>query len=201
MFVPTKIVAIVEGHGEKAAAPALIRRILHERINRYDVIVSRTMPTKSKGRLISRLENFIRKAKIEDESAAILILLDADDDCPVELAVELSERARDTYVKVPIAVVCANRKYENWFLASDKEFNGDAEEYSGAKRWLRRRVKPGVSYKETTHQVQFTAKMDINAAFERSRSFQRLCHAVEQLVEFTAAGRDEVTPRMDSESV
>ena len=147
-----------------------------------------------KGRLIRRLEDFLRYAASEDGCVAILVLLDADEDCPVELGTELASRASSINLHVPTAVVCAKREYENWFLASDENFQGDAEEYSGAKQWLNRRVVDGLTYKETKNQVRFSATMDIDAAYETSRSFRRLCNAVDELVRFVDAGVVDATP-------
>ena len=176
------IVPIVEGPGDVAAAPVLMRRILRERNERYDVDVLRPKRAKGKGGLVSRLEDFIGYAAITNGCAAILVLLDADDDCPRELGFELADRARATAVDIPTVVVCAKREYESWFLASNESFQGDAEEYGDAKDWLKREIASGLSYKETRDQVRFSATMDIDAAFGASRSFRRLCNAVDELV-------------------
>ena len=188
------IVPIVEGQGDEAAAPVLMRRILRERNERYDIDVLRPKRAKGKGGLVSLLEDFIGYAAITNGCAAILVLLDADDDCPFELGNELARRARSIDIRVPAAVVCAKRKYENWFLASNENFQGDAEEYGDAKDWLRREIASGLSYKETRDQVRFSAMMDIDAAFEASRSFRRLCNAVDELVKFVDTGVLKATP-------
>ena len=188
------IVPIVEGQGDEVAAPVLMRRILRERNERYDVDVLRPKRAKGKGGLVSRLEDFIGYAAITNGCAAILVLLDADDDCPKELGFELAAKARATAVDIPTAVVCAKREYENWFLASNESFQGDAEEYGDAKDWLKREIASGLSYKETRDQVRFSATMDIDAAFEASRSFRRLCNAVEELVQFVDTGVIKATP-------
>ncbi len=188
------IVPIVEGPGDVAAVPVLLRRILHERSDRYDIGVLRPKMAKGKGGIVRRLEDFLGYATITDGCAAILVLVDADADCPKELGIELADRARATTVGVPTVVVCAKREYESWFLASDKDFNGDAEEYNGAKQWLNRRVASGLTYKETKDQVRFSATMDIDAAFHASRSFRRLCNAVDELVRFADAGEVKTTP-------
>lgn len=188
------IVPIVEGLGEMEAAPALLRRILHERSDHYDVNVLPPKNANGKGRLVRRFEDFLRYAASEDGCAAILVLLDADDDCPVELGTELASRASSINVHVPTVIVCAKREYESWFLASDENFQGEAEEYSGAKQWLNRRFADGLTYKETKDQVRFSATMDMDAAYETSRSFRRLCNAVDELVQFVDAGEVVTTP-------
>ena len=188
------IVPIVEGPGDVAAAPELLRRVLYECLDRYDIGVTKPKNANGKGRLIKRLENFIGYAALTDGCVAIFVLLDADDDCPKELSIELAGRARAAGLGIPTVVVCANREYESWFLASDEDFQGDAEGYSGAKQWLNRRVSPGLAYKETRDQVRFSATMDIDAAFESSRSFRRLCSAVNELIQFIDTGVIKATP-------
>ena len=188
------IVPIVDGPGDEAAAPVLMRRILHERIGRYDVDVLRPKRARDRGALVKRLEDFMGYAAITNGCAAIPVLSDADDDCPFELGTELARRARSMKVSVPTAVVCAKREYESWFLASDEGFQGDAEKYGGAKNWLNRKVASGLAYKETRDQVRFSATMDIDAAFESSRSFRRLCNAVNELVQFVDTGVIKATP-------
>ena len=195
MTISTRyIVPIVEGQGEMEAAPVLLRRILYERSDHYDVNVLPPKNANGKGRLVRRFEDFLRYAASEDGCVAILVLLDADEDCPVELGTELASRASSINLHVPTVVVCAKREYESWFLASDEDFQGDPEEYNSAKRWLNRRFASGLTYKETKDQVRFSATMDIDAAFEASRSFRRLCDAVDELVWFVDTGEVRITP-------
>lgn len=188
------IVPIVEGRGDEAAAPVLVRRIISERNERYDIDVLRPKTAKGKGALTKRLEDFLGYAHLTEGCAAILVLLDADESCPADLATELADRARAIRLDVPVVIVCAKREYESWFLASDEDFQGDAEEYNGAKQWLNRRFATGLTYKETQDQVRFSATMDIEAAFEASRSFRRLCSAVDQLITFVDDGLVMTTP-------
>ena len=185
---------IVEGEGEVSAVPILLRRILHEQGDHYGVDVLKPINARGKDDLIKRLEDNVGYAIEDDRCAAILVLLDADRDCPVELGTELARRASSMNLHVPTAVVCAKREYENWFLASDETFEGDAENYGGAKRWLTDRKPPGLIYKETRDQTSLSAKMDIEKAFETSRSFRRLCDAVDELVQFVDAGVVDATP-------
>ena len=188
------IVPIVEGPGDVAAVPVLLRRILHERSDHYDFDVLRPKMAKGKGGLVRRLEDFLGYAAITGGCVAILVLLDADRDCPTELGMRLACRARSINIGIPTAVVCAKREYENWFLASDESFQGDAEEFGGAKNWLNGKVAQGLAYKETRDQVRFSERMDIEAAFETSRSFRRLCNAVGELVHFVDTGEVKATP-------
>ena len=187
------IVPIVEGPGDQGAAPVLLRRVLYEQMG-VSIDVKSPKKANDKGALIKRLENFLAYARSTPGCAAILVLLDSDDDCPKELGADLARRARASGVGIPVAVVCAKRKYENWFLAADEDFTGDAEEYGGAKKWLTDRMPAGLIYKETKDQPALTATMDIEATFQASRSFRRLYSALEELVDCIELGTVSVTP-------
>lgn len=52
----------------------------------------------------------------------------------------------------------------------------------------------GQRYKETTNQVAFTQLMNFSRVRERSRSFRRLEHAVEELLDAIDTGSTGVTP-------
>ena len=189
------IVPIVEGRGDVKAVPILLRRVLHERMGKYHVVIKKPKLAKGRPGLSTRFEEFLGHAKKTRGCAGILVLLDSDKDCPRELAAELALRARDSGVGIPIAVVCAKPEYENWFLASYEDFTGDAEEFGGAKTWLTtHRIQPGMAYKETFDQPRFSATMDIEAVFLASRSFRRLCSALKELVDCIDSGTVNVTP-------
>ena len=59
-------------------------------------------------------------------NGAILILLDADNDCPAELGIELLRRARLARADRPIRAVLAKTEYEAWFLAATTLDRGEA---------------------------------------------------------------------------
>ena len=56
------------------------------------------------------------------------------------------------------------------------------EDIANPKKWLSDQMPSGMAYKETTHQASFTSSVDLDMAYQNSRSFRRLCHALEQLV-------------------
>ena len=192
------IVPVVEGPGDVAALPELLGRILRERFNRPDVIVAQgksgVVTTNGRQKLESKLENFLRHAQNKPECDAILVLLDADDDCPVELAQRLLQCCEQIGLNRPVQIVCAHRSYESWFLASLDTIKGqrgisdtavlsqDAEDVSNPKQWLTDQMPTGQAYKETIHQASLSRSIDIGEAHKNSRSFRRLCHALEQLL-------------------
>jgi hypothetical protein len=116
----------------------------------------------------------------------ILVLLDADDDCPAELAPQVLERARAVVPHRSVSIVLANREYEAWFLAAAPSLNGqrgftfdnppgfDPERPRDAKGWLGERIAGG-TYRETTDQPAFSERMYLKQAFDLSRSFRKLC--------------------------
>jgi hypothetical protein len=121
------IVPIVEGRGELDAVPILIRGWL--RFRRYrNVEVHPDGPVYAGGKgnfaaaydgVAGRgVEHFTRLAWLRRPDV-ILILLDADEDCPATLAAALLARARTQVPHdCPIGIVIANREYEAWFLAA-----------------------------------------------------------------------------------
>ena len=193
----SSIVPIVEGHGEVDALPILIHKILAERLNRYDLQIARPINAKGKDTLISRLEGFVSLTLNDD---AALILFDADEDCALELARYICASCNGMNTRIPIAVVCAVREYESWFLASLESvvagadgFAGDPDAVPNPKARIRQAMPDG-RYRETAHQAGLTARIDLHAAFANSRSFRRLCHAVEELASAIDTRTASVTP-------
>ena len=196
MRVPT-IALVVEGPGDVTAAPILVSRILSKRFGRWDVSVAHGQDVvRANGRpnLEARLESFLGYAFEKPGCAAILVLLDADNDCPVELKRRLSERSSRLGLDCPVEIACARRSYETWFLASLDTISGErgltqttglthaAEDVANPKRWLTDQMPPGRAYKETTDQPALSEFIDLEAAHANSRSFRRLCHAIELLL-------------------
>ena len=204
--MPT-IVPIVEGVGDLSAAPDLLYRILWDKHDRADVVVAqgkkRVVVTNGRSNLVSKLAQFLGYAQNQGECDAILILLDSDDDCPVELAQRLSRRCREIGVRVPVEIVCAHREYESWFLASWDSVkegagfpdttapNRSVESVGDPKGWITELMPGGQTYKETSHQASYSTAIDLDLAHQNSRSFRRLCHALEQLVEAMAPGNPD----------
>jgi hypothetical protein len=182
--------AIVEGDGEVAALPVLLRRISEWRTP--GVYVDVLAPIRVyKDRFLNREEEFNRHLKLaaakSGETGWILILLDADDDCPMLKGRDIARRAGAVVPHRSIGVVLANREYEAWFIAAAKSLDGvrsfayqpcdeavDPEVPRNAKGWLRDRMSSG-AYRETTDQPGLSARMDLQQAFDRSRSFRKLC--------------------------
>lgn len=182
-------VSIVEGDGEVRALPLLLRRIAQWRMPETFVDVPTPIRV-PKDRFLNRHEQFARYLTLARDKAQpdgrVLVLLDADDDCPKDKAAEILARAKLVVPDVRLSVVLANREFEAWFIAAAESLAGvrdfrplpkdltmDAERPRDAKGWMAVRMPTG--YGETTDQPAFAACMDVGQAYERSRSFRKLC--------------------------
>ena len=124
-------------------------------------------------------------------NGGIIILVDADDDCPVALATELMGCVTATRGERIASVVVATREFESWFVAGISGLRGyrglpetqqaetDAELLRDAKGWLDVRMSNG--YHETTDQPKLAQLFDMKAAMT-SRSFRKLRKDFDRLV-------------------
>lgn len=193
------IFPIVEGHGEIQAVPILLRRFAHEVFEEYafHVLPAYRLP---KGRMAAaqRLENVVmfarRKLEQHDGRGAIVVIADADDDCPARSAPALLERARGIAQEIPVSVVFAKAEYEAWFLGAIRSLRGarrisndapsppDAEAVRGAKEFLQRHCMiPGERYSPTVDQPFLTSRFDLEEARQACPSFDKLWRDLETL--------------------
>ena len=177
---------IVEGQGEVAAVPLLIRRIFAEYGDNITPDINYPIKVKS-GSFLHDESYFDRyvtlaAAKAAQSNGEVLILLDCEDDCPAVLGPSLLARAQSVRSDVPYHVVLAHREYETWFLASASSLEGRGlpqgvvphpvpEAIRGAKEWLGKAM--GQSYDPIKHQASFTAQFDLQKA-RTVPSFNRL---------------------------
>jgi hypothetical protein len=209
------VAAIVEGAGEVAALPILLRRINAWRTP--DVHLQALPPIRvHRDRFLNRDDEFRRHLLLAaakcGEQGWILVLLDADDDCPAELGKQILERATAYVPHHRVSVVLANREYEAWFIAAAESLAGqrgfafkpaeaiDAEGPRNAKGCIKAH-RCGGSYGETTDQPAFSARRDLQQAFARSRSFRKLCSEWARQMAFALTGAMRPrswVPRLDS---
>lgn len=191
MFRNRPIVAtIVEGAGEVKALPVLLRRLAAE-AQIFDLEVP------SPWRL--RRDRFLRDLDAAATSASarvsgaggLLVVLDADDDCPVTLAHDVATIARGAVRHCRVEVAVASREFEAWFLACHDSLQphrdvvktmkvSDPDSPRGVKEKLAETM--AQKYSPTLHQPAFAALMDIQRAAESSRSFRHLQGAVGRLL-------------------
>lgn len=188
----TTIVTIVEGDGEVKALPILLRRVAEAR-GIYDLDVPAPIRVR-RDQFIRRDEEFNRKIQLaaaKAKDAKVIILLDADDDCPVELATDIAERAQLVAPGLKLSVVVARREYEAWLLAGadslagkrglreDMEAPAEPDSIRNAKGWLSERIRTG-RYHEVSDQPALTAVIDLEQVAARSRSFRKFVKEVER---------------------
>lgn len=184
-----KVASIVEGDGEVAALPVLLRRLGEWRTP--GAFAQPLTPIRvRRDRFLNRDEEFNRYLLLAaakcGEDGWILVVLDADDDCPAELGAQILGRAQACVPHRRISVVLANREYEAWFIAAAQSLNGqrgfdfapmdaiDPETPRDAKGWIKARMASG-TYGEATDQPAFSALIDLQQAYDGSRSFRKLC--------------------------
>ena len=183
------IASIVEGDGEVSALPILLRRLAAEL--EPATLVNPLPPIRvRRDRFLNKEEEFRRQlllaAAKSGEQGWILIVLDADDECPKTLGVNIYRRAQQHVPHRKVSVVLANREFEAWFMAAATSLNGvrgfsvapqekiEAETPRNAKGWMREHMQGG-NYSEIRDQPAFTAKFDIQQALHNSRSFRKHC--------------------------
>jgi Domain of unknown function (DUF4276) len=206
------IVPIVEGRGEVDAVPILLRGWLKFRKYRtVEVHSAGPVYAGGKGNIAAAhdpilgkgVEHYVRLAWLRQPRVdVILILLDADKDCPAALAAALFARAPTMIPpNFPIDVVVANTEYEAWFLAAFPsarfrralEVQGfrlrqrslprgmDVEAIADCKARIETLV--DVSYKPTKHQPALTQVLPFSRGMtRRSRSFRKLIKELHELL-------------------
>ncbi len=183
------IASIVEGDGEVQALPILLRRLSEWKPSGF--VVNPLQPIRvHRDRFLNREDEFRKQlllaAAKSGDNGWILIILDADDDCPATLGADILRRAQQHVPHRKVSVVLANREYEAWFIAAARSLDGargfqfpldeavDAETPRNAKGWMGQRMSGG-TYREVLDQPAFTARFDLQQAFDNSRSFRKLC--------------------------
>ncbi len=195
-MTPPFIASIVEGHGEEEAFPKLLYNIiLTVKPAAYPIVLPpRRVPRDSLLNVPGTLEDYAVKAMADaGPTGRLLVLIDSDDDDPIELESRLSRRLPQNISGARSSVCLAVREYESWFIASLESISPLAgidssvqapdgiEQIRGAKEWLSRRMPSGDAYRPTLHQAEFSSAVDVDLARCRSQSFDRLCNEVSRL--------------------
>ncbi|MGH7341133.1 MAG: DUF4276 family protein [Candidatus Rokuibacteriota bacterium] len=179
------LVIIVEGFGEVEAAPLLVRRWFESRGLPAPEIPRPIRVPKTRlvaqGELERTIEQAARRA---GPGGAVLVLIDADDDCATALGQSLRERARLARADLDVAVVLPVREFEAWFLASAASLAGhrglqanlesppEPEAVRDAKGWLSARMTKGRTYSPRVDQAALAQALDFRLA-ARARSFRK----------------------------
>lgn len=180
------VAVVVEGKGETLAVPVLLRRIAAVVTPgldlRIDVLRRGRQQVVKKPHFEKSIDLAARRV---GPKGVILVLLDADTDCPAELGPQLVRRAARARPDRVTRVVLAKSEYEAWFLASAGSLAGkhgmrvdltapaDPESIRDAKGWLSRHQADERSYRPSVHQTSLTATFDMTAA-RSAPSFDKL---------------------------
>lgn len=188
------IASIVEGQGEVAALPPLVRRISREIFGvEVQCLTPHRLPRSKFGDTDAFRNAVNLQARRVSSRGGVIIVLDSDDDDAGLLRDELLSVARpaagaEDLVEVAVAV----REYESWFLASmtslrshrsikdDAEYSGDPERRRNCKKLLEEQMVE--SYKEIRHQVAFSSLLDVKMASKSSPSFERFVEGIGALI-------------------
>ncbi len=182
---------IVEGHGDVEGVPALVRNHF-ARVGIFaQVLKPMRVPRTKVAPRFNDVENAVRFLALK-EAERILLVMDADDDCPVELSENLAARmGKVSGSSTTVAAVMACREFEGWFLAGleslrgsrgipmDASFGGDCEKIRGAKEVLTALMPSGISYSETVDQPALASVLDTQTARSRSRSLDKFLRTIE----------------------
>ena len=186
------IALIVEGKAEVESVPLLIRKLL-ARNGAHDVSIAR--PFRVKRNRVVREGEMERAVQLclnsRPNPVGLIVLLDADDDCPARLGPTLLGRCRSV-TGLPVFVVLASRELESWFLGAKESLRGvrgirgdatapeDPEGIRGAKERLSQNMMPG-RYIEVDDQPALAARMDPEEAARLCPSFARFRSALHAL--------------------
>lgn len=199
------IAPIVEGHGEVEAVPVLLRRLAEKLLGQPAIEVLRPIRQRRSQLVIAeKVERFVTLAchNLERRAApgsrrAVLLLLDADDDCPAELGPRLAAICRTIAGETTVMVVLANREFETWFVGSaaaqqmrellelrEAEIPAAPEDARAGKMWIedrfnRRHRTTGQRYSPVVDMPKLVARLDPALARERCPSFDKLCRELE----------------------
>jgi hypothetical protein len=189
------LVPIVEGQSEVAGLSVLLRRMLGE-LGVHDVTLERPFRIK-RNRVVreGELERAVTQAvRSRVGASAVLVVLDADDDCPATLAPALLERGMKA-TEVPIKVVLPKIETETWILAAIDSVRGrrgiredaeppfDPESVRDAKGALSDLMTGTRGYVATDDQPALLGVLDLDLIAQRSPSFAKLRRDLVSLVQ------------------
>lgn len=192
----TTIACIVEGFGEREAMPVLLRKLaIRQEI--YDLTIPEPIRVQ-RDRFLNREAEFQRMVVLAGSKAGrdglVLIVLDADDDCPVELAQDIRAKANALLQGTPCHVAIANREFEAWLLAAAGSLSGkrglqknleapaDPDNIRNAKGWLSERKDGSDKYSPVLDQAALTHAADVGLML-RSRSFRHFEQCVRSFLQ------------------
>lgn len=187
------LVPLVEGQSEERALGVLLRRLIAAGDAPETEIARPFRVPRNKVVREGELERAVAQAvRSRSGATAVLIVLDADEDCAAELAPTLVLRG-GTASQLPIGVVLPTVEIEAWILAaiesvrgvrgirSDAQPPADVESVRDAKGALTHRMAGARGYVATDDMPAFFARMDLDLAESRSPSMGKFVREVRRL--------------------
>lgn len=200
------IFPIVEGQGDERATPVLIRNLFHNRFHYFEIEVLHPyrLP-KGKMKIANEwppvlslaVERLNDRASAAGDKALLLVMCDADDDCPVELKSTIEEYLVGGAGNITVEFVAPSPEYETWFLSAAQSYINHADcvdeilvipnfnEIRGAKEYFERNIlRPNRYYSETVDQAKFSSILDFSTLPERNcRSLRRFIDIFARLID------------------
>jgi hypothetical protein len=187
------LVPLVEGQSEERALGVLLRRLIAAGDAPETEIARPFRVPRNKVVREGELERTVAQAvRSRSGATAVLIVLDADEDCAAELAPTLVLRG-STASQLPIGVVLPTVEIEAWILAAveslrdvrgiraDARPPADVEGVRDAKGALTQRMTGARGYVATDDMPALFAAMDVGLAEMRSPSMAKLVREVRRL--------------------
>lgn len=175
---------VVEGAGDVAAVPLLIRRWLHADGEYRDLLGKPVCCNgREKALMLNGIEGKVATATARPGCRAVVIVLDGEGDPVCTLGPTLLSRAREI-TGLPVTVSLADTKYEEWLRASAEtlELPGLAYGASGDPAHAIRQALLPAKYVKPTWQPRLTDRMDFELARSRDSSLRRMLDQVRDLI-------------------
>lgn len=179
------IVPIVEGISEVVAVPVLMRRLTNQ-WGKFNLQIGKPVRVRrSKVVRGGELERRVMMAMSRSNCRAVVVILDADDDCPKEVAAALLKRAQQVAGNILVSVILPKSELESWFVSSIESLRGvcgisaqatspnNPENIRDAKGFLSNSMESGRSYSAVADQPSLIARFDYEEALNRCRSFRK----------------------------
>lgn len=200
------ILPIVEGETERHCIERLLHRAWSEVLSCADrlqvlraFVAKRGALVHLDGKILSEtvqkafLELQAKRRKDPDARLLLLILLDAEKECPAIIAPRLLETARKSRSDATIACVMAKRMLENWIVAGASALGGvnglpdplpprDQFEDRSGVFWLEQQLRSKNSakkYRKTLDASVFFKSVDLAECRQNAPSFDKLCRDLE----------------------
>lgn len=199
-----RIAVIVEGDGEVAAVPVLLRR--YANLLGYPGMLTTPVVIRQPASKLIRQGELERVVELAARklggSGGIFLLLDSDDECPAKHGPALLTRVRGARRDIPSSVVLAHREFEAWFLGAAASLAGKRslpedltphpapENIRACKEWLSSKMPRGNAYNEVEDQPALAEIFDLNLARISCPSFDKCDREIRTLIGQIAAQRD-----------